>query len=39
MLNFVSELERSGDASIAKLALANSQLQKLAAQAAARQMR
>jgi NAD-specific glutamate dehydrogenase len=30
-LNFLSELERAGDASISKLALANSQIQKLAA--------
>jgi NAD-specific glutamate dehydrogenase len=30
-LNFMSELERAGDASISKLALANSQIQKLAA--------
>jgi glutamate dehydrogenase len=29
-LNFLSELERAGDASISKLALANSQMQKLA---------
>jgi glutamate dehydrogenase len=33
MLNFVAELERSGDPSISKLALANSQIQKLAAPA------
>ena len=30
-LNFLNELERSGDASLSKLALANSQIQKLAA--------
>ena len=30
--NFLSELERTGDATIAKLSLANSQIQKLAAQ-------
>jgi NAD-specific glutamate dehydrogenase len=28
--NFLSELERGGEATIAKLALANSQIQKLA---------
>jgi glutamate dehydrogenase len=39
MLNFVAELERSGDPSISKLALANSQIQKLAAPAAVTQMR
>jgi NAD-specific glutamate dehydrogenase len=29
-VSFLSELERAGDATIAKLALANSQVQKLA---------
>ena len=31
LLNFITDIERGGDASIAKLALANSQIQKLAA--------
>ena len=31
ILNFIADIERGGDASIAKLALANSQIQKLAA--------
>jgi glutamate dehydrogenase len=31
MLNFLTELERAGDETLAKLSLANSQIQKLAA--------
>ncbi len=36
IVNFINEIERGGDASIAKLALANSQIQKLAAPTAKR---
>ncbi|HEX5278634.1 MAG TPA: NAD-glutamate dehydrogenase [Micropepsaceae bacterium] len=36
ILNFIGDIERGGDASIAKLALANSQVQKLAAPTAKR---